>query len=110
MLISRADSVAANTRSANVLAGEQFEFIPPGRAIVRVRATGSAAGLRADLQIGAVTVIANGVIPPTNRFPVIPDDNLAEFWAVGGERLFLTYLNTTAGALTANTVIEILPA
>lgn len=107
MLISRSDQVAANTRSANVLAGEQFEFLPKA-ALVRFRASATAVGIRSDLQIGSQTVISNGAIPGTNRFPVVPDDNVCEFSGSPGERLFLTYNNTTGAAITINTVIEIL--
>jgi len=107
MLISRSDSIAANSRSANVLAGEQFEFLPKP-SLVRMRAAAAAAGIKCDLQIGSQTVISNGVVPGTNRFPVVPDDSLVEFSGGRSERLFLTYTNTTGGALVVQTVIEIL--
>lgn len=107
MLISRSDQVAANTRSNNVLAGEQFEFLPKP-SLVKFRASATAVGIRADLQIGSQTVISNGAIPGTNRFPVVPDDNICDFGGNQAERLFLTYNNTTGAAITINTVIEIL--
>jgi len=108
MLISRSDSIAANSRSANVLQGEQFEFVPKHNATINFRASGAAVGLRADFQIGSQTVMGNAAVPGTNRFPVIPDDHLATFGANRSERLFLTYTNTTGAAIIVNTVIEIL--
>lgn len=107
MLISRSDSIAANTRSTNILAGEQFEFLPKP-CLVRYRAAAAAVGVRADLQIGAQTVISNGAIPGTNRFPVVPDDNICEFSGNQAERLFLTYNNTTGAAIVVQTVLELL--
>lgn len=107
MIISRTDTVAANTRSANVLAGEQFEFLPKD-ALVRIRSSATIDNVRMDVQIGSQTIISNGLVPNTNRFPIVPDDNMGEFGARAGERLFLTYNNTTAGAGTIKTVIEIL--
>lgn len=109
MVISRTgDSIAANSRSANLLAGEQFEFLP-SRCLIRIRMSASAVGLRADFQVGGISIVVNGAVPGTNRFPVIPDDHLLEVGGNRGERLFLTVLNTTAGALTVNTVVDILP-
>jgi hypothetical protein len=107
VIISRSDSIAANTRSANVLAGEQFEFMPKD-GLVRLRCSASADTIKADLQIGSQTILSNALVPATNRFPIVPDDNLGEFSAARGERLFLTYNNTTGGALTVKTCIEIL--
>lgn len=80
----------------------------PKNAMVRLRASASIDNIRIDLQIGGVTIISNGLVPNTNRFPVVPDDELGSFAARAGERLFLTYNNTTAGAGTVKTVLEIL--
>jgi len=107
MLISRSDSVAANTRSPNVLAGEQFEFLPKA-SLVRFRASAAAVGVKCDLQIGSQTIISNGTIPGTNRYPVVPDDALVEFSGGRAERLFLTYTNTTGAAIVVQSAIEIL--
>ena len=93
-------SVAANAVSANVLAGELYEFLP-GNAQVILSCTGSAAGLNTTLLAGGVTLINDQAIGSQNRFPVIPDDIITQEVVPGGARLLLTFRNTTGGALTA---------
>lgn len=105
-VISISTSVAANVRSGNVLAGSVFEFMPRN-GVVNILATGSAAGLEMDANIGGEQIASAAVIPATNRFPIKPDDGVVVSGAFGGQRLFVDYLNTTAGALTAQTLVEI---
>ncbi len=99
-------SVAANARTNNILAGNQFEFLPRA-AVLGYRASAAAAGLQADFLIGGQSLMESAGIPGTNRFPILPDDFLAQFGGLAGERLFLTYLNTTGAAIVVSTVIEI---
>lgn len=93
-------SVAANAKSANVLAGLQFEFLAQN-ANVTLSCSGSAAGLNCTLLAGGVTLIDDQPISAQNRFPIIPDDILTQEGVPAGARLLLTFRNTTAGALTA---------
>lgn len=93
-------SVAANSVSPNVLAGEQFEFLP-ANAQVTFSTTGSATGLRTSLLAGGVSLINDQAIGLQNRFPVIPDDVLSQEVVPAGSRLLCTFRNTTVGALTA---------
>jgi len=93
-------SVPANSVSANVLAGNQFEFMPQD-AELAFSCTGSAVGLNTTLLAGGVTMINDQAIGYQNRFPLIPDDVLTEEVVPGGSRLLATFRNTTAGALTA---------
>jgi len=110
MVISSTVSVAANTRTNNVLAGEQFEFVPGRAALVTVRVSAAATGIRGDFQVGGESIITNALISNSNRYPVSPDDVLISgVGGRGGERLFLTFYNTTAGAIVVNYVIEITP-
>lgn len=90
-------SVAANSVSANVLAGQLYEFVPSGTKIT-LSCTGSATGLRSTL-IANVPVMNDQAINLQNRFPIIPDDIIYS-GVVRACRLFLTARNTTAGALT----------
>jgi len=108
MIISDSISVAANTRSANVLSGQQFEFLP-ARASIQLRATSSATGIRADFNVGGEQLAVDTLCPPTARFPIAPDDTLVTSSGRAGERLFLTFRNTTAGALTVQYAVEIMP-
>lgn len=104
--ISRTDSVAANTRSGNVLAGEAFEFLSVP-TLISLLCSGSAAGLVVDFTVGNEAILAGAVIPATNRFPIRPDDAVVQHGGLPAERLFLTYLNTTAGVLTVNTLLDL---
>lgn len=104
--ISRSDSIAANSRSANLLDGEQFEFLAEA-AIVSLHLAASAAGLTVDFFMGGEAQGVSLVPPATNRFPIRPDDSILQVGGLPGERLALFATNTTAGALTLNTLIDI---
>ena len=91
-------SVAANAVSANVLAGQLFEFVEPGSQVA-VAVAGSATGLRTTFICG-IPLINDQAINLQNRFPLLPDD-LIHVGIVPGGRMVLTFRNTTAGALTA---------
>jgi hypothetical protein len=110
MVIASSTSVAANTRTTNILAGEQFEFIPSRVALITVRLSAAVTGVRADFQIGGEAVATNVLVSQSNRYPITPDDVVVQ--GVGGragERLFLTFYNTTGAAIVVQYVIEIVP-
>lgn len=91
-------SVAANSVSANVLAGQLYEFVDGGTQVT-ISVTGSATGLRASFICG-IPLINDQAINLQNRFPLIPDD-IMHSGNVPGGRMVLTFRNTTAGPLTA---------
>lgn len=90
--------VAANAVSANVLAGQLYEFVENGSSVT-VSVTGSATGLRTSFICG-IPLINDQAINLQNRFPLVPDDIIHGGQVIGG-RMVLTFRNTTAGALTA---------
>lgn len=90
-------SVAANSVSTNVLAGQLYEFVPTG-TLITLSVTGSATGLRCTL-IANIPVLNDQAINLQNRFPIIPDDVIYS-GRVRSCRLVLTARNTTGGALT----------
>jgi hypothetical protein len=90
-------SVAANAVSANVLAGQLYEFVGAGQSVT-VSCTGSATGLRTSFICG-IPLINDQAINLQNRFPLIPDD-IIHSGSVPGGRMVLTARNSTAGALT----------
>ena len=107
--ISISNSIAANTRSLNVLAGQQYEFVS-GNNIVTMRNSAAAIGLEADMSIGGVSVLAAAVVSDSNRSPVKPDDVLmGPIGATDASRLFLTYLNTTGAAIIVRTIVDLDP-
>jgi hypothetical protein len=91
--------VVANTVSVNVLAGQQFEFLPQN-AQITLSVTGSATGLRCTLLAGGVTLINDQAINLQNRFPLIPDDVISQEMVPAGARLLLLFRNATGGNLT----------
>lgn len=90
-------SVAANSVSSNVVAGQLYEFVPNGTRVT-LSCTGSATGLRATL-IANIPVMNDQAINLQNRFPIIPDDIVYQ-GIVRSCRIVLTSRNTTGGALT----------
>lgn len=92
-------SVAANSVSANVLAGKLYEFVPAGTNVT-LSTTGSATGLRCSFIAALAQLLNDEAMSTANRFPLIPDDIVLNQRVPGG-RLLLTFRNTTAGALTA---------
>lgn len=91
-------SVPANSVSSNQLAGQLYEFVPPG-ANVTLSVSGSATGLRVTYICG-VPLINDQAINLQNRFPIIPDD-VVHAGPVPGGRQVLTFRNTTGAAITA---------
>jgi hypothetical protein len=90
-------SIAANAVSANVVAGQLYEFVNTGTKVI-LSCTGSATGLRATL-IANIPVMNDQAINLQNRFPIMPDD-IIYTGVVRACRLVLTGRNTTGGALT----------
>jgi hypothetical protein len=105
-VINSNSSIAANETSANVIAGDLFEFVSAPSTIT-LALSGSAEGLVATFSIGGITLAERITVAPTDRSPILPDDYVTGAGAVPGERLFLTFSNTTGGALTANWTIRI---
>lgn len=92
--------VVANSVSANVLAGQLYEFADAG-AQVTVSVSGSATGLRNTFICGVPLINDQAIsFQATARFPLIPDDIMFTGQVPGG-RMVLTFRNTTAGNLTA---------
>jgi len=108
--IAVSTSVAANAESANVLAGSPFEFValPSIVTLAATQAGAAATDITAVFQIGGESVVQGGVVSDRAAFPTFRDDLFARGGGSPGERLFLTYLNTTGGALVVITLIEIL--
>ena len=89
-------SVAANSVSANVLAGQLYEFVPSG-ALVTLATTGSATGIRCTYICG-VPMVNDQAISFQNRFPILPDDIIMSNQVMGGRQV-LTFRNTTGAAI-----------
>lgn len=107
-IMTDTQSILANATVQNVIAGKTHEFITEP-SVVTIGATGSAAGLFATLIVGDELVIDDQAIPPTNRFPVMPDDILAQAGGLPGDRIVCKIRNSTGGALTSWVRLDIEP-
>lgn len=101
-------SVAANTRTTNVLAGLPFEFLAAA-SIVNFYAVGGAVGLNIDILVGGESIVSDSEVSPANRFPQTDTDLIARHGGLAGERLFVAWRNTTVGAIIGNLLVEVLP-
>ncbi len=109
MVMTDTQSVAANTTTTNVLAGKAAEFIKEP-SVVTLSATGSAVGLYITFIVGEEIIIEDQAIPLTNRFPVVPDDTLAQGGGFPGDRVIVKVRNSTGGALTSWVRVDVEPA
>ncbi len=109
--ISLRTSVPLNGSSGNVLAGSPFEFVAKDSVIILAltQAGGTPGQITADFQIGGESLATQANIPTRNAFPTFLDDTFVKAGAVAGERLFLNYNNTTAGALDVDTLVDVMP-
>jgi len=108
--ISGSISVAANAVSANVLAGSPFEFVaqPSIIKLATTQAGAAASDITGDFQVGGESLLQGGNISDRSAFPTFRDDILVEAGAQAGERLFLTFANTTGGALVVQFLLDVM--
>ncbi len=110
--ISGTISVAANATSPNVLAGSPFEFVaqPSVVKLAAIQAGAANTDITADFLVGGESLMQAGNIGRGgNAFPRFIDDLLVEAGGQAGERLFLAFSNTTAGALLVDFLIDVMP-
>lgn len=101
-------SVAANATVENILSGKLHEFLSsPSR--IRVASVASAAGLRISILLGNYVAVQDQELSDANVFPRFPDDIVAEAAGFRSDRLVIQLRNTTAGAITARSVVDIFP-
>ena len=97
-------SVAANAVSANQLAGLLHEFLDrPG--VVTLLAAAAAVGINTTLLIGGQAMVNDQAISRANRFPIAPDDMVAQEQGTG--RLVLTFRNTTGAAIVVDWAVDV---
>lgn len=106
--MSDVQSVAANTRTGNILAGKAFEFAARA-SIVNIYIVAAAVGMKADILIGGESIMSDEEVSGANRYPQVNTDLTARHGASPGDRLFIALRNTTGGALVVQTLVEVLP-
>lgn len=100
-------SVAANSTEDNVLNGQRFERAPFD-GFMKIYSTGSAAGLREEINVGGRSISPRMIVNAQNRSPVVPDDlRIDEVPVYTGELIQISATNTTAGALTYRLRVEL---
>jgi len=101
-------SVAANSQVDNIIQGKLHEFLGED-SVVRLGIAASAAGLRCSFLIGGEAVVQDQEVSRANRFPIFPDDVVAEGAGFGGDRILVSLRNTTGSAITADSVVDVEP-
>ena len=102
-------SLAANTKSANVLAGANLEYVPY-RARVSLFAVESAAGLNSYFLAGQDVAVDDQPIPFIGTTINQKDHLIDSFVVLPGTKLQLYFRNTTGGALTYVYQVVVTPA
>lgn len=110
-VIALRTSVPANGRSGNVLAGSPYEFLSADSIVqfAMTQPAGTPANVVADLQIGGESMASAANLDTTNAYPNFHDNLFCRCGGRAGERLFLDFVNSTAGVLNVDTLIEISP-
>lgn len=101
-------SVAANSQVDNIVAGKLHEFLGED-SVIRLAAAASAAGLRTSFLVGGEAIVQDQEISRANRFPIFPDDVVAEGAGFSGDRILISMRNTTGSAITVDTTVDIEP-
>lgn len=97
-------AIAANTTTANLLAGMSYEFLPQPAHLV-LAAVAAAAGIQSTFLVAnGITVVDDQPISTANRFPILPDDVLFEDDVPAG-RLLLRFRNTTGAPVNLSGAI-----
>lgn len=105
-VIQVSNSVAANTTTANLIVGNQFEFLDTD-SLLDFGFTISAIGIEITVFIGDRTPARSTIPIIKTTSPIFPDDFiLFDVAALMGERLIIEARNTTGGALTVLTTIR----
>ena len=97
-------SVAANSVSANRLAGLLHEFLDRP-AVATLAAAAAAVGINTTFLMGGVSMVQDQAISLANRFPILPDDAVTQEQGIG--RMVLTFRNTTGAAILVSWSLDV---
>ena len=101
-------SVLANSQVDNILAGKLHEFLPED-SVVRLACVAAAAGVRTSFLVGGEATVQDQEISEANRWPVIPDDIVAEAAGFAGDRILVSLRNTTGATIVVQSVVDVEP-
>ncbi len=98
--------------SGNVLAGKIYEFAPRGGAVLEVAVAVDAAGVRATLTTGTDLLVnsENLMHIKVGAVPLVyPDDFIFNDVIAGGERITLSFVNTSVAVRIVSWEVKITP-
>jgi len=108
MRMTDSRSVAANSQVDNILSGKLHEFLGED-SVVRLLITASAPGLRTSFLVGGEATVQDQEVSDAARFPVVPDDIVAEAAGFVGDRILVSLRNTTGAAITTQAAVDVEP-
>lgn len=100
--------VGANAQVDNVIAGKALEFLGED-SVIRLLAASAASGIRTTFMVGGEAIVQDQEISAVNRYPIFPDDTVAEGAGFGGDRILVSMRNTTGLAISVTTIVDIEP-
>lgn len=101
-------TIGANAQVDNVIAGKGAEFLSED-SVIRLLAVAAAAGIRTTFMVGGEAIVQDQEISGVNRFPIFPDDTVAEGAGFGGDRILVSMRNTTGAGIAVTTIVDIEP-
>jgi hypothetical protein len=107
--MSQRTAAAANATSPNVLAGLLHELTQYKRAALRLACVAAAFGAQVTLTIDSRVAIQSQAVSFANRYPVIGQDDAANEVAYRGQRVFLTFTNTTGATINIDWLLDVVP-
>lgn len=99
-------SIAANTLSANLIAGQANEFLS-GPSVVAIFARAAATGLNLIFQVGNEVYAQDQEVGSLAGFPQRPDDFFVRGEGGAGERIIIQARNTTGAAIIVQLIIDL---
>ena len=99
-------SIAANTLSANLIAGQANEFLA-GPSVVKIFARAAAVGLNLIYQVGNEVFSQDQEVGAAAGFPTRPQDFFVQGVGGRGERIIVQARNTTGAAIIVQFLIEV---
>lgn len=107
-VIQRLTSIGATSVNDNVVSGSAFEFAR-SRQLVSIGTVQSATGLYVSIQAGADIVAEEFEPQIKTTFPIIPDEMYYTDVMEQGDRLVIRARNSTGGALSLRTIVQVSP-
>lgn len=102
-------TIAANVTVKNILAGKVHEFLPEP-SVVTIDASADVVGMNMSVLIGGEVLVDDQEVSNSARFPIEPDDRVAQGAGFGGDRMIVRLRNTTAGNIVIKTKVTVEPA